>query len=556
MDPNGTSSVPESKVASLGAQMNSLSVQDETSNTATRDLIEALELIEAVRNSIEMSHNASKEQRDLHSPVVRLDDSLSEWSVLKLAHLHSDEIASFQHLLRQCQIAINGFWEQVRLLDLEFVASGKYPTHMWRNAQWSLCRNNYIVMFREELTAHGKELDVLLLLALERLSIVESKKREGIDPSPYYRVLHANGKLLENIRFPGTKSNYPFPGISYTPLDFVNFEFRLLTLLENEDSSKEGQICCELKHAYLDDPPQYHALSYCWGDPTVIAPILVNGLTIEVTTNLEAALRELRGQKIKTVLVDALCINQQDPTERGLQVMRMGLIYSRAIVVLAWLGPEADDSAIVLDGLATKASFHTEFWRVKSICALFERPYWKRVWIIQEVSKARKLEIVCGSVKVSWDLFSSNLKNFDHLIPQEIRSLQQFRVAETNLAQAGLFKRFGLLEAMNKTRASVSTDIRDKIYALLGLTPDGADLVPTPNYIRPAQSVYFQTLKAIISKSSDFAYMLDRQDILPSLTEEPNWTELELGVPYWIILLLEGRKDPPFPFPPYSPRKA
>jgi hypothetical protein len=86
MDPNGSSSVPDSKRASLGAQMNSLSVQDETPNSATRDLIEALELIDAVRNSIEMSHNASKEQTDLQSQVVRLDDSLSECRVLKLAH--------------------------------------------------------------------------------------------------------------------------------------------------------------------------------------------------------------------------------------------------------------------------------------------------------------------------------------------------------------------------------------------------------------------------------------------------------------------------------------
>jgi hypothetical protein len=83
-----------------------------------------------------------------------------------LRTLHS-EIASFQHLLRQFQIAINGFWEQVCPPDLEFVASGKYPTHMWRNAQWSLCGTKYIAMFREELTAHRKELDVLLLLALE-----------------------------------------------------------------------------------------------------------------------------------------------------------------------------------------------------------------------------------------------------------------------------------------------------------------------------------------------------------------------------------------------------
>ena len=147
--------------------MSSLSVQDKTPNSATKDLIEALELIGAVKDSIEMSHNAPKEQMDLRAQLVRLDDSLSEWSVLKLAHLHSDEIASFQHLLRQCQIAINGFWEQVSPPDLEFVASGKYPRHIWRNAQWALCRKDYIVMFREELTAHGKELHVLLLLALE-----------------------------------------------------------------------------------------------------------------------------------------------------------------------------------------------------------------------------------------------------------------------------------------------------------------------------------------------------------------------------------------------------
>jgi hypothetical protein len=217
-----------------------------------------------------------------------------------------------------------------------------------------------------------------------RLSTVESNKRQGIDPSPYYRVLHDNGNVLENIRFPGTKSNYPLPGISYQPLDFVNFEFRLLTLLENEDSSQEGQICCKLKHAYLDDPPQYHALSYCWGDPTVIAPILVNGSTMKVTTNLEAALRELRGQKIKTIWVDALCINQQDPTERGLQVMHMGLIYSRAFTVLAWLGPESDGSTLVMNGRASPG-----FGDINPIRALFARPYWKRV--CKSISFASKL---------------------------------------------------------------------------------------------------------------------------------------------------------------------
>ncbi|KAH6671885.1 hypothetical protein B0J14DRAFT_483696, partial [Halenospora varia] len=37
---------------------------------------------------------------------------------------------------------------------------------------------------------------------------------------------------------------------------------------------------------------------------------------------------------------DPLCINQKDLVERGLQVLRMGLIYSRAGRVIAWLGAE------------------------------------------------------------------------------------------------------------------------------------------------------------------------------------------------------------------------
>ena len=121
----------------------------------------------------------------------------------------------------------------------------------------------------------------------------------------------------------------------YRPLDFINFEFRLLTILDAECDSAESVVCCKLDYSYLDDPPQYHALSYCWGDPSVTLPIQVNDKTDQVTMNLEAALRELRARKIKTLWVDALCINQQDPVERGLQVMRMGIIYSKAIEVLA-----------------------------------------------------------------------------------------------------------------------------------------------------------------------------------------------------------------------------
>lgn len=158
--------------------------------------------------------------------------------------------------------------------------------------------------------------------------------------------------------------------------------------------------------------------------------------------------------------------------------------------------------------------------------------------IIQEISKAQKLEVLCGNERISWDQFGSTFNKLGPLVPLKVRSLQQFRVAEST--KLGSVKRFSLLEAMNETRTSVSTDVRDKIYALLGLTSNGAELLPTPNYIRPVQSVYFQTLKAIISKSLEFAYIIDGESESASSTEEPNWTDLEIGVPYWIILILEG----------------
>lgn len=120
-------------------------------------------------------------------------------------------------------------------------------------------------------------------------------------------------------------------------------------------------------------------LSYCWRDPLVTVPIQVDGRVEHITTNLEAVLRELRARRIKTVWVDALCINQQDLVESGLQVMRMLLIYSRAVEVLAWLGPEAKGSARAMERLLDSNVSFPRISNHQPIRDLFERPYWKRV---------------------------------------------------------------------------------------------------------------------------------------------------------------------------------
>jgi hypothetical protein len=57
----------------------------------------------------------------------------------------------------------------------------------------------------------------------------------------------------------------------------------------------------------------------------------LNFETLEVTTNLELALRYLRREnRARTLWIDALCINQKDEDEKTIQIQRMQWIYANA----------------------------------------------------------------------------------------------------------------------------------------------------------------------------------------------------------------------------------
>jgi hypothetical protein len=85
---------------------------------------------------------------------------------------------------------------------------------------------------------------------------------------------------------------------------------------------------------------------YTWGEPTLICPIyLLDGTRIMVTPILDGALRRLRYSTHKrTLWVDAMCINQMDNRENGVQIPLMVRVFRGARRVLAWLGPGGRDS--------------------------------------------------------------------------------------------------------------------------------------------------------------------------------------------------------------------
>lgn len=124
----------------------------------------------------------------------------------------------------------------------------------------------------------------------------------------------------------------------YRPLDKDRMEIRLLVLKAGQGSQT---IRCELQKAFLTSNPlpQYETISYCWGDPKLTAHIVLNGRRKKVPASSKAAIARMRLPDADRVLwIDALCINQDDPEERGHQVTLMSKVYSNGQQNLVYLG--------------------------------------------------------------------------------------------------------------------------------------------------------------------------------------------------------------------------
>ncbi|KAF2143538.1 uncharacterized protein K452DRAFT_224862, partial [Aplosporella prunicola CBS 121167] len=187
---------------------------------------------------------------------------------------------------------------------------------------------------------------------------------------------------------------------------------RLIALLPVSPDKPFGKIQCLLGEESFDSCRPYEALSYVWGDPMKTRPITVNGRPLDVTENLEAALRELRfsNGKIRILWIDAVCINQADSEEKGHQVGMMDVIYKKAEEVVVWLGRESNKTSMSLEharffsglpmtkGLPQHFPFRPEpmLSLIHSYTAILKRPWWRRIWVIQEFALASKVNIRCG----------------------------------------------------------------------------------------------------------------------------------------------------------------
>lgn len=308
--------------------------------------------------------------------------------------------------------------------------------------------------------------------------------------------------------------------------------FRLLTLLPA--LKFEETIQCTVDDYELDDPtrPPHKALSYLWGDPSRTIPMLLQGKTANITENLHEALQYVRKNDRKIILwVDALCIDQQNIHERTAQVSQMRDIYTGADEVLAWLGTHHTGSERVFENLQhvweqtevdggessadpyenplVSESLNLPFNRHNrlQLVGLLNRPYWRRIWILQEIAVATRLTLMCAECSIPWQALAGPLlwrqrypsnepadgiPNAEWIISGWIDCFDNLR--GSLVSQPTTLARILLKCWIHGPEAS---DPRDLLYALLGFVTVGMGCNIVPDYSLSACAAFCSAIRAV-----------------------------------------------------------
>ncbi|KAJ9157254.1 HET-domain-containing protein [Pleurostoma richardsiae] len=299
--------------------------------------------------------------------------------------------------------------------------------------------------------------------------------------------------------------------ISYKPLPVDGTQIRLVAILPGRGS--EVVECIVDNYPFIEDEIddlEYEALSYVWGDPTTTTAISLNGQPFQATTNLEAALRALRFQDDERLIwTDAICINQTSVEERNQEVRRMGDIYRHAERVIIWLGRELEPGDIPVQGphiasltvslLNLLANTDPEdpdagaivlvqtgnvMHSLQLLLRFFSRPWFLRVWILQEIALAKTATVIYGGRWIRWERLSlavdalRRLQNGQNTHIWRLTGASRAdkvlkcRMRAHDASQRGLpepSKHNELCALLWQTRFCECTEPRDRLYGILGM---------------------------------------------------------------------------------------
>lgn len=346
-------------------------------------------------------------------------------------------------------------------------------------------------------------------------------------------------------------------------------EIRVLTLYPGGYQDPLSGHLTTVRFAPRDSAkPDFEALSYTWGDqlnPELITlaynqpPSSISQTpsgVVAIGPNLVAALRQLRhASGPRQLWCDSICINQGDIQERASQVLLMGDIYTHTRRVIVWLGTEfggsrlavetlrqagsqldhsglrddvarnvitfREDADPVFRGQSNQLPFSEGQWQ--AIADLVARPWFRRLWIRQEITLANdEALVVVGDQEILWKQLVGAVAM--------IRSKETFPtlpasdsdVFRQNLTNVSTFRRMqafrNLHSVISYTQDCLCSDDRDRIYALLGMIDSELASTVKPDYTLDTKDVY----RDMVVKSIEYSERLQILDFCDMATQ-PTW---------------------------------
>ena len=337
----------------------------------------------------------------------------------------------------------------------------------------------------------------------------------------------------------------------------------------------------------LCDAPPYAALSYCWGDSTLDRYIYVPD-ALPVTANLHAALVSIGRMATAYVWADAICINQNNISERNHQVLLMRQIYEKATGIVIYLGEDKDGSQRIpqlvhalqmfddyrnfrqrrdenVFEYANRTTRNRELhrdhgvaidswvpgengfgWRDgeyvpdenavqwRALGAFLQRPWFTRVWIIQEASANEKTLVLCGCwfmglvhlmglvANTCWLKRYGIMEDNEHQVPKIGDAIEQMNLIGGLSVDLWQDRNVPLLRLLQRCRRSQATLEIDRLYAVLGLSAEATEADLAPDYSLSAHKAVRNYARFFIRNGHGIE-MLKQVDITTWSTDLPSW---------------------------------
>ncbi|KAI9712035.1 MAG: hypothetical protein M1820_001744 [Bogoriella megaspora] len=301
---------------------------------------------------------------------------------------------------------------------------------------------------------------------------------------------------------------------------------------------------------------------------------------IFITENLLAALWHV---KIRTahegciIWADAISINQCDDVEKAQQVQLMYDIYEMQSLALPFLVFQVTNSGLAIETIEAWGEagcnirtneeileiarsqpklFDPRAW--EAVLQLFERPWWRRLWAIQEVVALKYCSLLCGLDVLHWySLYYAKrlwilIDEFDLEFGREqIRALSQamnpailWMIKKTDYQFRILYEqtKFGLLEVLDDCRGFRVTDARDRIYGLLGMARMQGK-IPV-DYSTSVSQVYYDLARSVTNYTNRLDVIRYSGDFLHGRYVPQHSPDLD--IPSWVPNWEKGFREDPF----------